>query len=797
MPVDNASPDELQFEQDLQMVMQAAIAEHQNGALDSAEMLYRTILEARPHHGDANYNLGVLSMQRGQFEAAIPHLEAAVGVNPDQGQYWASYIDALRRAGQTSAAWLMLEMAQQRGLRGSAVDTLVYLMAQTVAETPPSLPSASIVPIAAQTQPCDIGTAHHSESTPASAKKPNKQKAVGRAINNNAPSPRQAKEVVMLFNSGRVAEAAAIAQSLTQRAPAHPMGWRVLGIAMHALGRYDDAIEPLRKAIELVADDIQAGGVLADILRMKGAFDESETLSRRLLALNPNYAEAHRILGMILQAQGRLGEAEASCGRAIELRPNVSEMHNTLGTVHLDQGRTLDAEACFRRALEIQPDNAFAHHNILFCLSHNREIDAAALFAQHCHFAQQCEAPLRPLWPQHTNPRDPARQLRVGLVSADLFHHAVSTFVEPVLAHLTGNEHLSLHVYYNFTREDQITQRLRGYVSTWQSVWGMSDAALAEKIRADGIDILIDLSGHTARNRLLTFARKPAPIQASWIGYPGTTGLQAVDYYLADRFLVPAGFEDQFTEKITRLPAVAPFQPPAVSPPINLLPALRNGYVTFGSFNRLNKLHPDVIALWAKLLRALPDARMVVGGMPEDGSDGGLGEWFAAEGIARERLDFRPRAALAAYMQQHHHVDICLDTFPYAGSTTTLHALWMGLPTITLPGSTAASRGGPMALTQVGLDAFIAQDKEDFVQKGLYWASNLSELAELRTSLRERCAQSAMFQPATIAAGLAGALRVMWQRWCAGEPPVSFDAPLPGRPANTREAQPVAATDDA
>ncbi|WOD17916.1 O-linked N-acetylglucosamine transferase family protein [Paraburkholderia kirstenboschensis] len=774
--------------------MQAAIAEHQNGALDSAEMLYRTILEARPHYGDANYNLGLVAVQRGQFEAALPHLEAAVGGNPDQGQYWASYIDALRRAGQTSAGWLMLEVAQQRGLRGSAVDALVHLLAQTEAHAPASPPVISVASNVAHAEPDNVGAVPQSGSTPTSSKQ---RTTATRGAKNSAPSPRQMEEVVMLFNSGRIAEAAAAAQSLTKHFPTHPIGWRVLGVAMHALGRHDDAVEPLRQAVELDANDIQAGGVLADILRMNGAFDEAEGLSRRLLALNPVYVEAHRVLGMILHAQGRLGEAEASCRRAIELWPDASETHNTLGTVHLDQGRTLDAEACFRRALEIQPDNAFAHHNILFCLSHNREIDAAALFAQHCHFAQQFEAPLRPAWPRHTNPRDPARQLRIGLVSADLFHHAVSTFVEPVLAHLAGNEHLSLHVYYNFTREDQITQRLHGYVSTWQSVWGMSDAALAEKIRADGIDILIDLSGHTARNRLLTFARKPAPIQASWIGYPGTTGLAAVDYYLADRFLVPAGFEDQFTEKIARLPAVAPFQPPAVSPPINLLPALRNGYVTFGSFNRLNKLHPDVIALWAKLLRALPDARMVVGGMPEDGSDGGLGEWFAAEGIARERLDFRPRAALAAYMQQHHHVDICLDTFPYAGGTTTLHALWMGLPTITLPGSTAASRGGPMSLAQVGLDAFIAQDKEDFVQKGLYWASNLSELAELRTGLRERCAQSAMFQPATIAAGLAGALRVMWQRWCAGEPPVSFDAPLPGHPADTRQAQPVAATDDA
>jgi predicted O-linked N-acetylglucosamine transferase (SPINDLY family) len=772
MPVDAASPDDLQLAQDLQIVLQAAIAEHQNDALHSAETLYRTILEVRPNHPDANYNLALLAMQRAQPEAALPYLETALGANPDEGQYWASYIDALRRAGQTSAAWVMLEMAQQRGLNGPAVDSLIYLMARTAAEAPATPAFGTVM---AEAQPKNARREPQAEAEPGSSKRPSKQKAAVRTAR-SAPSPKQMKELLTLYNSGRVAEAIPIAQSLTKRFPDHAMGWRSLGIAMHSQGRYNDAVEPLRRAVELGPDDIIAGAMLADILRMKGLLQEAEAKCRRVLETNPNYADAHRVLGMTLLASARLAEAEASCRRAVELMPNIGEMHNTLGVVYLERGRTLDAEACYRRALELQPNNAFAHHNMLFCLTHNPEIDGQTLFAHHYRFGQQCEALLRPRWPRHSNSRDPQRRLQVGFVSADLFHHAVATLFEPVLAHLARDENLSLHVYYNFTTEDHVTQRLRGYVPHWHAVWGMSDDALAEQIRADGIDILIDLSGHTARNRLLTFARKPAPVQASWIGYPGTTGLSAVDYYMTDRCILPPEFDSQFVEKIVRLPASAPFLPPHAAPPVNSLPALHNGYVTFGSFNRLNKIDPGVITLWSKLLRALPDARMLVGAMPgDDESTRTVIDWFAQEGIARERLDLRPRVGVSVYMQQHHHVDICLDTFPYAGGTTTRHALWMGVPTLTLPGDKMPSRAGASALTHVGIDGFIAQSEADFVEKGLSWARNLPALAELRAGMRERCRQSPMFRPEIIAAAASRALRVMWEQWCAGQPAASFE----------------------
>jgi predicted O-linked N-acetylglucosamine transferase (SPINDLY family) len=417
-----------------------------------------------------------------------------------------------------------------------------------------------------------------------------------------------------------------------------------------------------------------------------------------------------------------------------------------------------------------------AHSNLLFCLNHSETLSAQALFAEHRRFADRFEAPLRANWPQHNNSRNPERCLQVGFVSGDLRKHPVAQFLEPALAQLAQYPQLSLHAYYNHTIEDSVSQRLRGYLTHWHSIAGLSDAALAQKIREDGIDILYDLSGHTAKNRLLTFARKPAPLQVSWIGYPGTTGLSAMDYYQSDRFLFPDGrFDDQFIEKIVRLPAASAFLPSKDAPPVNALPALSNGYMTFGSFNRLSKISRSVVALWAQLLRALPDSRMLLGAMPQDGQNQTLIEWFAQEGIARERLDFHVRSDMERYLGLHHQVDICLDTFPYNGGTTTFHALWMGVPTLTLAGHTLAGWAGASILRHVGLEAFAAHDAADFVQKGLSWAGNLAALSDIRTGLRERYAKSARGQPAVVAASMERALRIMWQRWCAGLPTESFE----------------------
>jgi predicted O-linked N-acetylglucosamine transferase (SPINDLY family) len=263
------------------------------------------------------------------------------------------------------------------------------------------------------------------------------------------------------------------------------------------------------------------------------------------------------------------------------------------------------------------------------------------------------------------------------------------------------------------------------------------------------------------------------------MGYPGTTGLESIDYYLCDRFLLPAEgqFDRQFTEKLVYLPANAPFLPFAKAAPVNELPALQAGHITFGSFNRLNKFNRNVVAVWSQLLRAVPDSRMVLGGMPRGGNQYDIVlQWFDDEGIDRGRLDFYERTDMPHYMALHHKVDLCLDTFPYNGGTTSLHSFLMGVPTLTIAGDTLAGRVGAGLQGHVGLEDFVASDAAAFVAQGIAWANRLPELAQLRASLRDRFNQSAIGQPALIASGLEIALRTMWKRWCAGLPVESFEA---------------------
>ena len=508
-----------------------------------------------------------------------------------------------------------------------------------------------------------------------------------------------------------------------------------------------------------------------------GRIEEALTSYRSAIAIKPDYAEVHSNLGNALSKLWQLDAAIASYQQALQADPKCIGAHNNLGNALQELGRCDDAATSFRRALEIKPDFAEAHSSLLFCLSHDGGIDPQALFAEHCRFGAQFEAPVRASWPKHRNDRDAERPLQIGVVSGDLRDHAVAYFFEPILEHLAAHAGLSLHAYYNHAIEGSITPRLRSHFDAWHRISGLSDAALAQKIVADGIDILIDLSGHTGENRLSCFARKPAPVQASWMGYPGTTGLSAMDYYLADRhFLPPGEFDSQFTEKLVHLPASAPFLPDRRAPPVNALPALSNGYLTFGSFNRLGKLTPSAIALWSRLLQALPEAENAAWRNAPGWPSGMLADWFARGGVARNRLSFYPRCDVADYLAMHGHVDICLDTFPYTGGTTTNHALWMGVPTLTLAGRTAPGRQGAAILGHVGLDAFVADDADDFLKRGRSWAGDLAALSAIRSGLRQRCEQSPIRNPELIAAGLENALRTMWRRWCAGLPAETFEA---------------------
>ena len=745
------------------------------GRLFEAEALLRSALAISPDHADAHCNLGATLMALTRPEEAEASYRRALEVNPDFVHGHSNLGLALQAMGRLDEAAASFQKALE--LAPDFVEAHINLGNTLKALGRPDEAEASyrqairISPDSAEAH-YNLGIALKERGLPEEA-----EASYRRALEINPDYAEVHNNLgISLMDQGRQDEAETSCRRALEIKPDCADAHNNLGTMFMNQGRLDMAETCYHRAIQGDPDFSQAHNNLGTLLMNMGQLDLAEASYRRAIQANPEYSEAFSNLGAVQKYLGQLDESMASCRRALELDSDCAAAHVNLGNIQLELWQVDAAMTSYRRALEVKPEFAAAHSNLLFYFSQCEALDAQRLFAEHCRFGEQFETKLRADWPLHSNPRISERDLHVGFVSADLRDHAVAYFIEPVLAHLATYPQLTLHAFYNHAIGDIITQRLRRYLKHWHPIVGLSDEAVAQKIRDEKIDILIDLSGHTAGNRLLTFARKPAPVQASWMGYPGTTGLQAMDYFLTDRFFVPqAQFDDQFTEAFAYLPASAPFLPYEAAPAVNELPAMSCGYLTFGSFNRPSKITRSVVALWAGLLRSLPGSRMLLAGMPAVGDDT-LAEWFAQEGIERGRLSFHVRSNMDYYMGLHHQVDICLDTFPYNGGTTTRHALWMGVPTLTLAGDTPASRSGASVLGHVGLEAFVAHDAEDFVQKGLSLTGDLAALHDIRKCLRERLEKSAIGQPALIAAGLNQALRIMWERWCGGAAAESFEA---------------------
>jgi len=539
-------------------------------------------------------------------------------------------------------------------------------------------------------------------------------------------------------------------------------------------GRKDLTLAALRAAQACCADDPVALATLAGDFVELGDRDAALATSQRALALAPENPRVLASRGWILRKTGDLQGAIPCYRRALDAAPADAITTLNLGFTQLLTGATEEAIATFREGLRHNPRNADLRSNLLFALTRSNSQDMASLFAAHRAFGADVEAALRPLWPAHPNLRDPARRLKVGVLSADLQHHPIAFFFEPVLGHLARSGSLEMHAYSNSAIVDRVTRRMQEQLRHWRQVEGLSDDDLARAIQDDGIDILIELSGHTGGNRLPALARKPAPIQATWTGYPYTTGMNAIDYFIGDDHFPAAGYDKWFAERIVRLPASVCFAPSPLAVAPNPLPALENGYLSFASFNHSNKITARTLAIWAEVLRAVPDARLQIYLQDPDAMLPLLERALFAEGVDRQRVELRRRLPLSKYLLAHHEVDLCLDTLPYSGGTTTLHALSMGVPTLTLLGATPPGHVGVSLLKAVGLDGFTANTPAQLAATARHWAAHLQELAEIRQGLPGRLARSPIGRPELIAASLERALRLMWQRWCAGLEPVGI-----------------------
>ena len=601
---------------------------------------------------------------------------------------------------------------------------------------------------------------------------------------------------VELLEAQRDAEAEADLRSIVAEDAGHAPTLRRLAFLSHRGGNNAEAGLLLARSLEREPDNADAHLNLGVVLAALGRDAEAEASYRGGLALKPASVDGHNNLGVLFEHMGRYAEAEASYRRASELAPEAAHPLNNLAVLLKESGRLDEAIAVARRAIALDPGLPAAQSNLLYKLVFDERISPQAMFAEHAAWGRAQAARFATAGARFANSPEPGRRLRIGYVSADFRHHSVAFFAEALLA---AHDHSAIETFLfaNDPRVDAVTQRLKARADRFVSIHGMPDDLAAARIRELGIDILVDLSGHTSGNRMTLFARKPAPVQVTWLGYPASTGLPTIDYRITDAVADPPGEADALhAEQLVRLGAgFLCYRPLEQADAIAPLPARTAGQVTFGSFNNFAKLSPGTIALWARLLRETPDTKLLLKTPQFKDADtrARCRAAFAATGIADERIEIVPPLAdPAEHLALYARVDIGLDPLIYNGTTTTCEALWMGVPAVTLHGDRHVSRVGASLMTTIGLPELIAETPDDYIAIAAGLARNLDHLAELRGGLRERLRASPLCDAASFARAMENAYRDMWRRWCEAQ---AVGATPPGETARPAAPEEIVAAE--
>jgi predicted O-linked N-acetylglucosamine transferase (SPINDLY family) len=606
---------------------------------------------------------------------------------------------------------------------------------------------------------------------------------------------------------GRPDEAAACYERAERARPDDPVALNALGILLMQRGELGGAVARFERALEGRPDLVAVENNLGLALLNLGRVEEARLRFEQALRARPDLAELHNNLGLALQRLGRLEEARGRFGHAAGLRPDWADAHNNLGVAlaalgrpddalagyeraarcnpghfgaltnlgnaSLDQGRSAEAVAAFRQALAVRPGEAAVHSNLLLALHYCSDVGLRSVLDEARLYARRHAEPLAAAAtaaPPRARPLA-GQRLRVGYVSADFREHPAVRFLEPVLAaHDRGR--FEIVCYSDVPHPDAATARLQGYADRWRSLVGLSDAEAAGVIRADAVDLLVDLAGHTAGNRLLVFARRPAPVLVSYLGYLGTTGLPVIDGYLTDANADPPGLADGcYQEPLIRLPVCALAYDPGPAPQVDPAPpALRTGRVTFGSLNNPAKVSDEVLGLWSRLLASVPGSVLLLRTGAGRRAEGRLRDALAGHGIDPQRLLLAGRtASRAEYLELYHGIDVGLDPFPYNGLTTTCDALWMGVPVVSLAGLAGPSRQGVRVLRAAGLGRFVAETPSDYLEIARTLAGDLAGLAAIRSGLREGLSRSPLMDSARLTRDLEAAYRALWEARAGGE----------------------------
>jgi len=752
-----------------EQLLEQGMALEQQGQSQEALQCYDSAIELSPELARAHFNRGTILLDRGNAQEALKAFAQAVRYKPDSAgahfnlgaahacldQHDAA-VSAYRRALALKPEFAQAQMSLGAALDGLGQHEEAIACFRRALDIQPDHAEAQekLVSLLKRLERFDdLAAEYHRmlETDPHNADWLNNLGAVQRSL-------------------GRFNDAASSFRRATAADPEDALAHNNLGATLRTLGQLTQAVESYRRALEIRPYFLEAHHNLGNLLAEMGQAEFAVASYRQALQINPDFAESLTAMGAAFQAQGQFEEAVECHRRALAIKPDYAQAHSNLGNALQDLGLLESSLQSTRRALELKPDFSEAYNSLLFVHNYLADQPVAHLLAEARRFGDMVTRRARPASAWANGP-DPRRSLRVGLVSGDFCNHPVGYFLDGVVAALSANApSLELFAYPTRACDDELSQRIRAGCRAWHPLVGLSDEHAAEQIRSDGIDILIDLSGHTAHNRLPVFAWKPAPVQASWLGYFATTGVPAMDYLLADPWTLPPSEEGSFTEKIWRLPETRLcFTPPRADVAVSALPALSAGYVTFGCFNNLTKMNDAVVALWAQILRAVPASRLFLKArqIQQLSARQEVIDRFAAHGIEASRLILEDYVPRENYLAAYNRVDIALDPFPYPGGTTTTEALWMGIPVLTLAGERFLSRQGVGLLMNAGLADWVAADPADYLARAAAHAADLQKLASLRAGLRSQVLASPIFDASRFALHFETALRGMWQTWCA------------------------------
>lgn len=566
--------------------------------------------------------------------------------------------------------------------------------------------------------------------------------------------------------AGRLAEAERGYRGILEAVPEHADSLHLLGVIGLQTGNLEPALNLVQRAIGLRPDGAIYWSNLGQVLERLGRMTDAERAYRTAIEIDSRCSEAFNNLGRLVQGKDELVEAESHFRTAIELDPAYAEPHNNLGNLLKDRGELEAAVAEFRRAIELRPDLSMFHSNLLLTLHYCSDYSAEDLLREHRQWAERHVTPVASQRVWHARDPIPDRRLKIGYVSPDFREHAVARFMQPLLENRDADA-FEIFAYADVTRPDAITGRIRHHCDHWRDVAALSDLGLAAAVRDDKIDILVDLAAHSGRNRLLTFARKPAPVQVTYLAYCSTTGVDAIDYRLTDRFLDPpdAG-PGPYTERSIYLPhCYWCYAAPDLAPDRMPSTERRPGPPTFGCLNNFAKVTDAVLELWTQLLVRAPATRLLLYAPGGEYRDRAL-RILRAAGVPETRITFIGRQPFEDYLETYRDIDVALDPFPFNGGTTTCDALWMGVPVISLAGRTAVSRAGSSLLSNVGLEHLVARSEEGYLDLAAGLIGDPDTLTSMRAGLRPRLEASPIMDAPAFVHDLEKAFREMWRDWC-------------------------------